>query len=221
VGNCTSLTGDFGFGHILDELLGHSIRLRDLHKNARWQTSGLQFHHLHLLFDGRYKEQLRLVDVPVDRIRMLGGAGRVFARDLRKRRVLSMMAITLLSFGAMGQDFDCGGGSHRDEMVFHGKRFKGLDDELNRVYKLALTAMPAKDDQDIRKGREQLRKSQRAWLVYVREECDLEGGLQGGSNSWVSTLTRYRPSFRVGFGGPFLSAARARTLGHSTFHYGS
>jgi hypothetical protein len=31
------------------------------------------------LFDDHYKEQLRLVDVLIDRIRMLGGAGRVLA----------------------------------------------------------------------------------------------------------------------------------------------
>ncbi len=66
---------------VLDELLAHSIHLRDLYKNARWQTSGIQFHHLYLMFDSHYKGQLRLVDVLIDRIRMLDGAGRVFAGD--------------------------------------------------------------------------------------------------------------------------------------------
>jgi starvation-inducible DNA-binding protein len=37
---------------------------------------------LHLLFDAHYKEQLRLVDVLIDRVRMLGGAARIFAGDL-------------------------------------------------------------------------------------------------------------------------------------------
>lgn len=64
---------------VLGELLNHSIRLRDLYKYARWQTSDLQFHRLYLLFDGHYQEQIRLVDVLIDRVRMLGGAGRVFA----------------------------------------------------------------------------------------------------------------------------------------------
>jgi starvation-inducible DNA-binding protein len=50
-----------------------------LYKNARWQTSDIQYHHLRLLFDDHYKEQLRLVDVLIDRIRMLGGVGSVFA----------------------------------------------------------------------------------------------------------------------------------------------
>jgi starvation-inducible DNA-binding protein len=66
-------------GMLLNELLAHSIRLRDLYKKARWQTADFQFRQLHLMFETHYKEQLRLVDVLVDRIRMLGSAGRVFA----------------------------------------------------------------------------------------------------------------------------------------------
>jgi hypothetical protein len=44
-----------------------------------WQTADIQFRGLRILFDDRYKEQLRLVDVLLDRLRMLGGAGRVLA----------------------------------------------------------------------------------------------------------------------------------------------
>ena len=66
-------------GALLDELLAHSIRLRDLYKEARWLTADIQSRQLRLMFEAHYKEQLRLVDVLVDRIRMLGGAGRVFA----------------------------------------------------------------------------------------------------------------------------------------------
>ena len=62
-------------------MLTHSIRLRDLYKYARWQTSDLQFHRLYLLFNGHYQEQIRLVDVLIDRVRMLGGLGCVFAGD--------------------------------------------------------------------------------------------------------------------------------------------
>ena len=64
---------------LLDELLVHSIKLRDLYKSARWQTADIQFRGLRVLFDDHYKEQLRLVDVLLDRLRLLGGAGRVFA----------------------------------------------------------------------------------------------------------------------------------------------
>jgi DNA-binding ferritin-like protein len=66
---------------VLSELLIHSIRLRDLYKYARWQTSDLQLHPLYLLFDGHYLEQIRLVDVLIDRVRMLGGTRCVFAGD--------------------------------------------------------------------------------------------------------------------------------------------
>jgi hypothetical protein len=64
---------------LLDELLVHSIKLRDLYKSARWQTADIQFRGLRILFDDHYKEQLRLVDVLLDRLRTLGGAGRVLA----------------------------------------------------------------------------------------------------------------------------------------------
>ena len=57
----------------------HSIKLRDLYKSARWQTADIQLRNLRILFDDHYKEQLRLVDVLLDRLRILGGAGRVLA----------------------------------------------------------------------------------------------------------------------------------------------
>jgi starvation-inducible DNA-binding protein len=66
---------------VLEGLLTLSIQLRDMYKNARWQTANLQFRLLHQLFDGHYKEQIQLVDLFVDRIRALNGAGRVFAGD--------------------------------------------------------------------------------------------------------------------------------------------
>jgi len=64
---------------LLDELLNHTIRLRDLYKNARRLTADIQFQHLRLIFEGHYKEQLRLVDILIDRIRVLGGGCHVFA----------------------------------------------------------------------------------------------------------------------------------------------
>jgi len=62
---------------LLDELLTHTLPLRDLYKSARCQSAGMHFPHLRSLFDTHYKEQLILVDVLVDRIRALGGASRV------------------------------------------------------------------------------------------------------------------------------------------------
>jgi DNA-binding ferritin-like protein len=66
---------------VLEELLGHSIRLRDLYKYARLHTCDVQFRRLRELFDANYKEQLGLVDVLIDRIRMIGAGGGVFAGD--------------------------------------------------------------------------------------------------------------------------------------------
>ena len=48
--------------------------------------------------------------------------------------------------------------------------------------------MPERDPQDSRRDQEQLRKSERAWLTYMHEDCALQGGMQGGSNAWVSTF---------------------------------
>jgi starvation-inducible DNA-binding protein len=64
---------------LLDELLTHTLRLRDLYKSARCRAADIQFHHLRPLFDRHYDEQLTLVDVLVDRIRALGGSSRVLA----------------------------------------------------------------------------------------------------------------------------------------------
>jgi starvation-inducible DNA-binding protein len=69
---------------ILEDLLSQSIHLRDLYKSARWQAADVQHRQLHQLFDVHYKEQIRLVDVIIDRIRMLGGSGSVFAGDFVK-----------------------------------------------------------------------------------------------------------------------------------------
>jgi starvation-inducible DNA-binding protein len=76
---------------VLELLLAHSIHLRDLYKNARWQTADIQFRRLRQLFDGHYKEQIHLVDVLIDRIHALNGAGRVFAGDFLHRTQFSQL----------------------------------------------------------------------------------------------------------------------------------
>jgi starvation-inducible DNA-binding protein len=64
---------------LLDELLTHTLPLRDMYKIARCRAADIHFSHLRALFDTHYKEQLALVDVLVDRIRTLGGASCVLA----------------------------------------------------------------------------------------------------------------------------------------------
>jgi starvation-inducible DNA-binding protein len=76
---------------VLEVLLAHSIHLRDLYRNARWQTAGIQFRRLRQLFDGHYKEQIHLVDVLIDRIHALNGAGRLFACDFLDRTQFSQI----------------------------------------------------------------------------------------------------------------------------------
>jgi starvation-inducible DNA-binding protein len=74
---------------ILEELLAQSILLRDLYKIARWQTCNGELCRMHELFEGHYKEQLHLVDVLIERVRMLGGTDRVLAGDFLKGTRLS------------------------------------------------------------------------------------------------------------------------------------
>jgi len=64
---------------LLNEMLTHTLAVRDLYKSARCQAADIHVRHLRPLFDAHYQEQLRLVDVLVDRIRVLGGANRVLA----------------------------------------------------------------------------------------------------------------------------------------------
>ncbi|HTD75612.1 MAG TPA: ferritin-like domain-containing protein [Steroidobacteraceae bacterium] len=66
---------------VLEELLAQSICLRDLYRNARWQTADIRYRRLRQLFDRHFKEQLHLVDVLIDRIRTLAGGRQVFARN--------------------------------------------------------------------------------------------------------------------------------------------
>jgi starvation-inducible DNA-binding protein len=64
---------------LLEELLTHTITVRDLYRYARHRSANTRFHHLFPLFETHYKDQLRLVDVLVERMRALGGASRVAA----------------------------------------------------------------------------------------------------------------------------------------------
>jgi DNA-binding ferritin-like protein len=70
---------------VLEQLLRESIRLRDLHVNARWQILESQFTEIRKMLNDHHKEQLGLIDLLVDRIRILGGTARVFASDFLQR----------------------------------------------------------------------------------------------------------------------------------------
>ena len=70
---------------VLERLLTQSIRLCDLHVSARWEISGSQFGEIRKMLGDHKKEQLSLIGLLVDRIRILGGAARVFASDFLQR----------------------------------------------------------------------------------------------------------------------------------------
>lgn len=70
---------------VLEQLVIQSIRVHDLHINARWQISDGQFDGIRKMLNDHQKEQLGLIGLLVDRIRILGGAGRVFASDFLQR----------------------------------------------------------------------------------------------------------------------------------------
>jgi starvation-inducible DNA-binding protein len=76
---------------VLEVLLAHSIRLRDLYRNARWQTAAIQFLRLRQLFDAHHKQQIHLIDVLIDRVRALNGTGGPFARDFLDRTQFSQI----------------------------------------------------------------------------------------------------------------------------------
>lgn len=66
----------------LNIILADTITLRDLYKKSHWQTSGVTFYQLHLLFDKHYKEQSELVDLIAERIQILGGLSVAMAKDV-------------------------------------------------------------------------------------------------------------------------------------------
>jgi DNA-binding ferritin-like protein len=70
---------------VLEQLLIQSNRVHELHINARWQIPDGQFSDIRKMLNDHDKEQLSLIGLLVDRIRILGGAGRVFASDFLQR----------------------------------------------------------------------------------------------------------------------------------------
>lgn len=84
------------------------------------------------------------------------------------------------------EDSGCGGEGTLADVQCLGRYLQWLDRELDQAYAKALSKMPVSDRIDVRKSREQLRKSQRTWLKYKSENCTLQGALEGGSNLWVT-----------------------------------
>jgi len=66
----------------LNRLLAHTMLLRDLYKKAHWQTSGVNFYGLHLLFDKHHGEQVALMDSLAERVQALGGVAIALPHDV-------------------------------------------------------------------------------------------------------------------------------------------
>lgn len=57
----------------LNLTLANLMILYDMYRKAHWQTSGLTFYQLHLLFEKHYTELSELVDEVAERVQILGG----------------------------------------------------------------------------------------------------------------------------------------------------
>lgn len=107
--------------------------------------------------------------------------------SVRIRPILSLAVLISLPVSAQDQPSEvCDRGDHLHQLQCLGKEIDLLSKELDSAYRQALTARPEKDALDARKDREQLQKSQLAWSKYTNENCALLGGLEGGSNLWVT-----------------------------------
>jgi DNA-binding ferritin-like protein len=105
---------------VLEELLALSIELRDLYKYGRLHAAHIRFHQL---FHTHYKEQLRVVDILIDRIRMLGGTGRIFASDFLQGAQSSSVHRGRWSLPGLMRDL-----LDRHELVLSAARPSGRDD---------------------------------------------------------------------------------------------
>jgi starvation-inducible DNA-binding protein len=66
----------------LNQLLADTLILRDLYKKHHWQTSGIAFSQLHLLFDKFTAEQGELADELAERVQTLGGVALAATHDV-------------------------------------------------------------------------------------------------------------------------------------------
>ncbi len=73
----------------LNKVLAHTMALRDLYKKAHWQTSGMTFYALHLLFDKHHTEQMQLLDALAARVQTLGGVAIALAHDVATETLIA------------------------------------------------------------------------------------------------------------------------------------
>jgi len=105
------------------------------------------------------------------------------------RTVFVLAFVTLASAAGTASSEPCDAQDHLSEVRCTAAEVARLNEELGAAYQKALDARPERDEFDLRKVRDQLRKSQLAWEKYKDENCTLLGGLEGGSNLWVTDFS--------------------------------
>ena len=96
------------------------------------------------------------------------------------------VASLLLASGHLAADESPCGGSHLEQMQCLEAEIEALNATLDNLYQATLAKLPDSDRTDSRKGKAQLVRAQEAWRKYRDEHCAFIGGIQGGSNLWVS-----------------------------------
>jgi len=101
-------------------------------------------------------------------------------------QLISVFLFIAFGVGSAIASDDCSEGDQLSQVQCLSLQIQLLDKNLNTTYRRALDMLPEKNGSDTRKEREQLRRSQRAWLKFKNENCALVGGLRGGSNLSIS-----------------------------------
>jgi uncharacterized protein YecT (DUF1311 family) len=87
---------------------------------------------------------------------------------------------------ALADDAACETGGHLADVQCFSKKLEAANAELDQLYRDTLTKLPDSVATDNRKGKAQLIKAQEAWRNYLDAQCTFIGGIQGGSNLWVT-----------------------------------
>ncbi len=159
--------------------------IREARNFRRTLTSQSRADRLRVPLISNVKTQMRLSFLIVTGVLVWSGASASDTLPAEKRNAAALPKQARSSqeppFLTM-KDHGCGGeGLHEDSRCL-SRYLDWLDSQLNAVYRRALAKLPERDEMDVRKEREQLRKSQRAWLKFKDDNCALVGGLEGGSN---------------------------------------
>jgi uncharacterized protein YecT (DUF1311 family) len=97
-----------------------------------------------------------------------------------------LICFAIVPIAGSAADDPCDGDSHLQDVQCLGKQIQALEKELDVLYRATLSKLPDSVPTDNRKGKPQLVKAQEAWRKYVDQHCDFIGGIQGGSNLWVT-----------------------------------